>query len=570
MSQTTLSWSANRYRRFIYNSVMPPSYSGNRYNYKTEYAKTENTTPYVHRAYDRGVTSLGIQFEAETVYLTVITFGQISTDWSAQSLTLSWSASAAGLQIGVAVPTSPISSGSAGSVFEDAVNRPLNEVTYAAGTTSVTLTDSTADNAVRYGIVLKVAYGGTGNATLSDFDAVLNYIDTSERPQAAAISPAGQSVIGSEAITFKWSYSHREGFPQASFTLQTSGDDGTTWTTRATGTTAKQATVAANTFGAGSLAWRVIVSDGTLQNTSPTAYCIVRYQPSSSDVSLDNLPRLTVSWSATDQAAFRLKVGDWDSGSRFGSAQSYTLPLILSDGVYPVSLRTQTSAGEWSDWTEEIWAEIANDPPAGELLLSVRQEAFSAVLSWEYSGNEAIDSYVVYRDGEPIAVTGQSAASYTDDEASGYAVYTVRGLSPSGYYIESEAATLLCLIRWDCIKTKDGPWLPLKYSTDIPVRSYVHGSDVSFRHYAGREKPVAVTMGHRTRTGSFQAAFLNREPAERLIAMVGREVVRKDSKGGVIRGVMTDAALTSEQLYAVAYSVTETDQARKGELPDDQ
>lgn len=109
---------------------------------------------------------------------------------------------------------------------------------------------------------------------------------------------------------------------------------------------------------------------------------VVRENPSSSSVTCDGKPVPTVSWVSSAQAAYQVRFGDYDSGARVGSETSFTVPRIFRDGAYPVRVRTASSAGDWTDWTETEYVAVENVEPSGEFDVSAAQEGTVPVLSW--------------------------------------------------------------------------------------------------------------------------------------------------------------------------------------------
>ena len=109
---------------------------------------------------------------------------------------------------------------------------------------------------------------------------------------------------------------------------------------------------------------------------------VVRENPSSSSVTCDGKPIPTVSWISSAQAAYQVRFGDYDSGARVGSETSFTVPRIFRDGAYPVRVRTASSAGDWTDWTETEYVAVENVEPSGEFDVTAAQEGTVPVLSW--------------------------------------------------------------------------------------------------------------------------------------------------------------------------------------------
>ena len=164
----------------------------------------------------------------------------------------------------------------------------------------------------------------------------------------------------------------------------------------------------------------------------------VRSNPSTSDVECDGKPHPTVSWTGADQSAYQVRFADWDSGARFGAETELTIPRVYAAGVYPVTVRTQTSNGDWSSWTETLWVEITNVDPGLSTALTVTQSGASVICSWTAAAGAV--GYILLRDGAPI--WAGTDTWYRDDIAgAGAHTDTLRSLAETGYYTDAAPVT---------------------------------------------------------------------------------------------------------------------------------
>lgn len=414
----------------------------------------------------------------------------------------------------------------------------------------------------QYGIGVVPTYTG-GDDKITSISGSVRYIATGIPPQVSNVEPISQTVLASSDTVFKWSYRHVTNMPQASWELHFVRN-GTDTVLASAQDSSTSCTIPADTLPTGAAQWYVVVTaveeDYTLTAQSDPSYIIVRTNPSTSDVTVDNNPRLTVEWIAADQQAAQIRVGDTVYPTAWTDEGSYTIPEILSDGVYPVSVRTQTTEGDWSGWSEEIYADIKNVPPTGaeppELTYTVA--GTTASLIWtEVTGAEA---YVLYRSGVPI-YAGDGTA-FVDARVSGLAEYKVRALLAGGVYIESAPQTLIIIPGADTLVYSDGGVpreLPIRHHPQYPTRRWDESADVEFNNYAGRTLPVAVYDGHVSRGLTLTAAYRSPQEASALLSLLGKTVIYKSKKGDGCRGVIVSASRDSSLTDAVTYRITATD-----------
>lgn len=399
---------------------------------------------------------------------------------------------------------------------------------------------------------------GSGSEYLRYIETEITYLDPNKAPVISVTEPADLVYrLITDPLTVSWAYAQEADSPQTSYTIQASYDDGATWETVASETSAAHThTFPADTFGTGTLRLRVTASSAYADSAPAEVRVYMRANPATSDVSCDGNPHPTVSWTGADQTAYQVRFGDWDSGAVFGSASSMTIPRIFSAGVYPVTVRTQTSNGDWSSWSNTLWVEITNSDPGLTGTLTAAMSGGAALVSWTESPGAA--GYVLLRDGEPIYAGTDTY--FRDDAAAGTVTWTLRCVSAAGYYSDADTVTWTLPLRCDMLRPMDddtADWIAIRYSLDRRSRSYDRQLGTSFRYYAGREKPVAVSTGESTRTMRTTAAFKSRAQAEAILALAGRPVLYKDVTGGVIIGILNPAGYDAERVFSVDLSITE-------------
>ena len=112
-------------------------------------------------------------------------------------------------------------------------------------------------------------------------------------------------------------------------------------------------TIPGGTLSSGTYLWRVRAwaLSGTIVSEWSQAAFIAKINPVTSGVTCDGKPMPTISWTASEQQAFQIRFGNYDTGAIFSNASSYKLPQYFDDNAYALTMRTQNLFGIWSDWT---------------------------------------------------------------------------------------------------------------------------------------------------------------------------------------------------------------------------
>lgn len=392
-------------------------------------------------------------------------------------------------------------------------------------------------------------------------------------PQLNNLSPGNAEIkLSSEVIRLSWNIYAVDSvgtqyditnYP-IEFEIQYSSNSGESWNSLGEKITAVREgnsyyyDVPSNFFSNGIITWRVrpYVNGYTINEYVQETF-IVRAQASTSSVTCDGKPLPTVSWQSSAQIAYQVRFADYDSGARYGSETSFTVPYFYTDGYYPVQVRTQASDGAWSAWTEMQYVQITNTVQANSITLTAGHTRHAVVLQWIDSGTS--ENYVVYRNHMPVYIGTDT--SFTDIAANGKCTYYVRAIQPSRNYSQSNTVILDVYPKTDCVYVFSSmQWIPLKYSLQDRSRNYSKSADVIYMNYAGRDKPVAFLSGHTVRQMSGSYVFKTEEEALRIQNAAGKTVIFKDTRGGKIIGILNNANITVlKKLYAVTFIVTETD-----------
>lgn len=289
---------------------------------------------------------------------------------------------------------------------------------------------------------------------------------------------------------------------------------------------------------------------------------IIKSDPKITTVSCDGKPIPTVSWGAVAQTSYQVKFGDYDSGAVYSSKNTHTVPYVFADGVYEVKVRTQNAAGEWSEWSEPIYAKVTNVPP--ELGITATAEKYGYWVKIVWRKNSGYADYILYRDGVPITVTdgGNSTdGGYIDKMTNGMSVYFVRGIKADGYYDQSDPVTVDASAKTDMLFAMGSDEvIPLQYTPVFP-RKYNYASEMSviYRWFAGRQKPISISSGQVSRSIPLSYIDKGRTLARKIAGMVGKTVVFKDSGGDMIVGVLNTVNAAMGRVSTTTFHITEVD-----------
>lgn len=393
-------------------------------------------------------------------------------------------------------------------------------------------------------------------------------------PVCVPESPSGgENKLGGEDIVLTWTVSAVDGLAIGSYPtkydVDYSTNGGESWISLAKKATIERVaqkysyTIPANTLPEGVIKWRVrgyvaysLSGEYTIDSYGEETF-VCKIQAGTSTVTCDGKPQPTIGWTSSAQVAYQVRFADYDSGAVYSAVKSHKVPKIYADGLYPVQVRTQASNGKWSEWTDVKYVQITNSAQSAAVTLTATVTTHAVALSWVDVGTSA--KYIVYRDG--MAIYAGTAKTYTDVGANGETKYFVRAVKTTGYYAQSATVVVDATPQNDCLYDADNAlWIPLRYSLSQRVRNYSRMGQVVYKHYAGRTKPIAYNSGYVTRQMSAEYAFKTRDEALRLNNTVGRVMIYKDTRGGVLIGVVDDVRIAVyARIYSAQLTITEVD-----------
>lgn len=502
-----------------------------------------------------------------------------AADQSTGTLTLALDAASPG-SMAVGVMTAAPSADAQTRYNQIGVNSGIiGTVQAGALTASVSLTGAQIGNAARYGVRIFpttefAAEDATAIIRKNATSLAVNLVNPASRGRVTDVTPGNYaSVVGSEDVTVSYTYRHDYGgYAQAWLGVLAVNQD-----TGERVEIAKKQSVSVQDGGRGSFVipagtlsagrWTISISAAPVASANyygdaddfwlsgEDVVYSVRENPSASGVDCDGRPVPEVEWESVSQAAYQVRFGDWDSGARAGTERAFVVPRIFRDGAYPVTVRTASSAGNWSAWTETEYVTLQNVEPAGDFSAQAVQDGVNMKISWTAFSGAA--HYAIFRDGEMIAVLEPGSEQYVDRIGAG-GIYEVLAVTADRYYKSSGQIAGRLRLSADLISADGGyTWLAGKYTPDRKSQPEDIREEISFVYYAGRGKPTAFRTGERSRSKSFSYVFKSRIPARRLRELVGAEVIVKTTRGEHIRGVIQDMGWGDARFVSPSFQIRE-------------
>lgn len=343
--------------------------------------------------------------------------------------------------------------------------------------------------------------------------------------QPTLISPNGNYVGVNETIEFSWEHNI---IPDASPTgadLQyknlTNGD--INWSTLASVyDSSTSVTIAADTFVASAYQWRARTynADGVSGEWSDHAPFVgVGYPlvPTITGVSECNRP--VVTWTSTGQTAYRVQIGDYDTGEVNGTAKTHKLPHYIANGEYIVRVAILNASRIRSEWAEYTLTLDVTGPEAP--IITATEISGAASLTLSATGAEHL---YLLRDGVPVAdVTG--LMEHTDYAALGTVSYVLRAVDADDNYTDSAPASVIVSVPYVTLAAVDALSQPLTLMLtrgEPPRISGSIGQVVTYRYYAGRKKPVAVFADQKSEAYQISVTFLQQSDSNNLTDLLDR------------------------------------------------
>lgn len=397
----------------------------------------------------------------------------------------------------------------------------------------------------------KVDVTYAGSVVVSSGWATLTTIDSAS--SCSLISPVSAFVDGDAPSCFAWLHEIPTGSAQTAYDLQYSTDNGANWTNFAlvVASAEQHADIPAGTLPAGTLLWRARTynTDNVAGDWSAAATIVVQAAPAAPSImSVSSSPRPVIAWQAVGQQAYRVRAGEYDTGTVYGTAKSHKIHVYLPDGATTVQVRIQNAFGLWSPWAE-VDITVAH---IGVAAVELRATHVNTEIYLEWTG--AHDIYYVYRDGVLIVKT--TDRQYVDRLTLGTCFYAVRGAVGDDYDL-SEDVEVTAVCKTAMMADIDNiDWLYLRCRRDArPTTQASIVQQVAYQHYAGRTLPVAEVPEYVDEAYTLDYALLCPEDMAKARALLGKTVICKTPRGECVIGVLESIPYAGDR-WARDYTFT--------------
>ena len=290
---------------------------------------------------------------------------------------------------------------------------------------TATIPANTLSSASEYDIYAE--FTTTNSLTGSTAEGTYNTEDAA----AVASIIAPDNSIESGNVHFIWNYSNAYGSEQYAYDLALS-DDGTTYNTvishEVSPTTNRYYTVSTS----GAMYWKVRAYnlDDSAGSWSAPGYFVNNIPPDAPEIiSVSGTGRLSVTWAASNQIAYTVKVYDgdnlvYDSGAQYSTIKTHLINEYLPNGAYTIKVSVINSLGQASPEASQVY----NITSVGNIDLTYTAEDTITL----YYDDTGYSRFYILRNGEIIGVTEESP--YNDIYANGTNVYTVIGVKSDDSY----------------------------------------------------------------------------------------------------------------------------------------
>lgn len=464
----------------------------------------------------------------------------------------------AGTLLANGVPYQPFTMASATFYWRSREADPYTSVsmTPSGANASVTIPGGTFPSGSVYWYI-----SATDNAGTTTQTDVYTISTLASRIDASPVAPVGVIETKNTQTTFSWRYATVTGSEQKAAELQYSTDGGSTWLELGSVQGAETSyTAPANALPSGTITWRVRAenaADEWGEWSEPVSF--VNFgAPDVTSVLTDGKPYTTITWQVNDQESYKLIVDGVQIGPYHGEdVRSYTLSQPLADGQHTVQVQAQNEYSLWSPINGTVF-DVVNTP--GTAITLSHSTDVDVELTW--TAGDGTGNYYVYRDGVPIAHTGEMA--FVDRVALGSHEYYVIERLASGDYTRSNTVTATPGVGCSPMiaPLAGGEWLPLELSTNSErVIQISDEARTAERFVLGADFPVVTIGRHRTRRVSLDAAWLRSSIRnDEFMALLGKAVILKLPWGDVFVGVLPAYAQSNARFTSgYAYSISQAD-----------
>lgn len=314
-------------------------------------------------------------------------------------------------------------------------------------------------------------------------------------------------------------------------------------------------------FSPGQVYWRVRCYDSSnnIGAWSDAVSFICYGTPKVSNLTCDEKPFATITWRATGQVSYEIKIdGQVHYGPFHGTDGRFVLPEPLEDGAHTIAVQVQNNLSLLTPWTE-IAVEIENipsEPDPHDLTVSGELDA---VISWNPFSVRQGDEFLLYRDNVLIKKFSSTERGYTDRLVLGLHTYQLIQHMPDGYYNRyTHPAVFLSTDVTKIAQFDGGPWFTLLLTSErYPTNTFKRSLATEKIKVMGSNYPVIEVGDFEELSAQYEVVwpFEEREKAYQFKNFFGKAVIIKSRGEQVICGVL-DGYEMSVNSQTVGYTFT--------------
>ena len=308
-------------------------------------------------------------------------------------------------------------------------------------TASVTIPGAVFEHGKTYNLYALLTYddGYSETVNLNDF----NTIDGT--PKSTPVDPVNQVTY--ENVNFRWLYSVSTGMPQYAFDIQISLDN-SNFQTIADHIVSDQKSYATKISSAGTIYWKIrsYNQDNVASEWSAVVSFVNNIPPDPPKIiSISEIGRPEIRWSASDQIAYRVRVlmkdGTivFDSKDVYSTEKKYQILEFLNDGSYVIQVRVTGSLGKNSEWASADYSHISELPKP---IFSVNWSEINECIEIMISSYKPVSYFYLVRNGKAIAKFTDNV--YEDYYANGNINYRLIAVASDGGYGYADLQVRIC------------------------------------------------------------------------------------------------------------------------------
>ena len=383
------------------------------------------------------------------------------------------------------------------------------------------------------------------------------------------LTPVGTYQDSSGVIRLDWDYVSSVGGTQKGFNLQWSSNGGGSWTTISETTANTYRDVAAGTFPAGNITWKVQTineyDETSVYSDAVTFYSIAA--PATPIVTVGAGARPEITWTSdADQQVYQVQILSgstvvYDSEVQAALATRANTPATyLANAAYTARVRYKNQYDMWSAWGSTSFTVAATAPATPTLSAAVSGRGIALTPGSLAAYTKAILYRCVHGTGAWVPIAIVTGAYQDNAVAHGIQYdYKLRGATSSAY-ADSTTQTVTAALSNDTIATVDGSAvIDLTMSQEQTAGKTIRdGQQTVMTQYAGRTRPVAEFSGYRASTFASTYHVDSWAEIEAILALAAMctTVLYRDRRGRKIYGVISTVIPVQDTTFGYAVGLT--------------